>query len=977
MTSTAAKLTIYILAIFISSTTATLPYNPAAILSSAGFEDIVYLLRSTTGDSNVELVTIDVSDSLTADLVSVPSHSELVPFKVDDETAFTPFIDSRGNISVLTGQCGSAAGGAKLWTYTPNKDGLSGDWKENDLVSGENGVPQGVQFLSSGMKFSTTTDGSSILYLFGGMCPNKTGLSIDSWQSSSTYSNGMRTIRQAENLGDYTLSPLWTRGPPVAEAGFSLTPLKPTFFNSTGDGTQQQNYVLLGGQTVTAFINMSQVALFSLPQQSWTFIPVETPSTSTKPDLTKRVTSVDPRSGHTAVLTEDGTKMVVVGGWVGDVTTPAHPQLAILEIGEGFGGEGSWQWKIPEQKGTGISEGAGLYGHGATMLPGDIIMITGGFSISTSSDNDLVRRADPVASKDTLFFNVTSSTWLKSYENVVPKTASKSPSEGAGQSSESKVGLGAGLGVGLAAVLLAIILYILYRRRVKHRKIAREKELRELSMGAHRFHSQTLGEGGIDGRGGSQVAAQWMSETNGSSDAYPWAPALINTASAGSMRGTEAERTGLLVEIPSPTRGLRRSLHSRGNHWYEDGRTRSRGSGHIHRIDERDEEETEGSEGKEMTQVARNDIVTSAPILDPFRDPSERHILDGSRTPSPVSPAYEREREVEGWMNDWTAAMHRQQQHNNQQETGRLSPEKSEKSDRTSSTLSDLSVHSAVSALSFQNSIHSLSRSVSQRSSAILNSSFLSARSHIQQPAPDAAPVEASPPSPSRYRRSTALHPGVQQNRHSAGAALGTSFTKLQSEAHSLLGGPSSPVALNEPPSPAQPQSRTRSLLGSFRRALVGSASSPITSTLDRSSSSSPTKPHHGNNTLPQRSASAGAALWRRRQGAKDWDVEGRPTHDETSSLNASEEGEWDVESAVERRVVQVMFTVPRERLRVVNAGPEGDGESILSVKEAKGREGEEEAAEAGKEVIEKEEVVRRDDDPKGKGKGKDEGGTS
>jgi hypothetical protein len=41
-------------------------------------------------------------------------------------------------------------------------------------------------------------------------------------------------------------------------------------------------------------------------------------------------------------------------------------------------------------------------------------------------------------------------------------------------------------------------------------------------------------------------------------------------------------------------------------------------------------------------------------------------------------------------------------------------------------------------------------------------------------------------------------------------------------------------------------------------------------------------------------------------------------------------EDDWDVEAAVERRVVQVMFTVPRSKLRVVNADP--DRSSLLSL---------------------------------------------
>jgi hypothetical protein len=41
-------------------------------------------------------------------------------------------------------------------------------------------------------------------------------------------------------------------------------------------------------------------------------------------------------------------------------------------------------------------------------------------------------------------------------------------------------------------------------------------------------------------------------------------------------------------------------------------------------------------------------------------------------------------------------------------------------------------------------------------------------------------------------------------------------------------------------------------------------------------------------------------------------------------------EADWDVEAAVERRVVQVMFTVPKSKLRVVNA--DVDGSSVLSL---------------------------------------------
>jgi hypothetical protein len=52
------------------------------------------------------------------------------------------------------------------------------------------------------------------------------------------------------------------------------------------------------------------------------------------------------------------------------------------------------------------------------------------------------------------------------------------------------------------------------------------------------------------------------------------------------------------------------------------------------------------------------------------------------------------------------------------------------------------------------------------------------------------------------------------------------------------------------------------------------------------------------------------------------------------------EDDDWDVEAAVEGRLVQITYTVPKERLRVVNAGvadrvtvdDESDKESRASV---------------------------------------------
>lgn len=57
--------------------------------------------------------------------------------------------------------------------------------------------------------------------------------------------------------------------------------------------------------------------------------------------------------------------------------------------------------------------------------------------------------------------------------------------------------------------------------------------------------------------------------------------------------------------------------------------------------------------------------------------------------------------------------------------------------------------------------------------------------------------------------------------------------------------------------------------------------------------------------------------------GIPSADGNGRPT-------TPASEVDWDVEAAVERRVVQVMFTVPKSKLRVVNA--DIDGSSVMSL---------------------------------------------
>ncbi|MCJ1321940.1 hypothetical protein MMC15_007285 [Xylographa vitiligo] len=942
---------------------AQLPYNPTTIISSnQKNSSIVYIFQQTDSNSlNPTFLALNTSGTFPSTTLPTTTIPNRLPFTVDSKAiAFTPLSDNQGNIYVYAGQCAEGVEGATLWTFEPDTGRLNGTWHNQNLSTNSiiNSEGSGANYLAAGFMFSSAIAGNPDMYLFGGMCPNSTTLNNEDWQASANYSGTLlefqTTSPSPAQSSQITVSALSSQGPPIAEAGFTVTPLAPAFFNtSDGDTTQQQNFVLLGGHTQDAFVNLSQVALFSLPQQSWSFLPVGDPSPTAKTDPTVRSTyDVDPRSGHTAVLTPDGRQIICFGGWVGDINTPASPQLAILELGEGYGGNGDWQWALPDQIGTSLIDGGGLYGHGATMLPGGVMMITGGYTIPTDKPGPSRRTESPLNTA-TYLFNVSSSTWISTYTN--PENRPTSPVTGNPGSSSSttggKIGLGVGLGVGLALTFAVLLILFFYARRKNGRKTARERELRELALGAQRFHSSDLGLGGFDGRGGNYSAATWMSNSNqNTGDTYPWTASPRNAAlihngiARRGARTPEAERTGLFVEVPSPTRGLRRSLHSRGAYqpapWYDDGR-RSRASGNIHPIDERDEYEGDHTEqgqrsAQEMTQRLSPSVFGTAPQLDPFQDPLGSHSVGISRTPSPESPAREREREAQSWVNDWTI-MH--------QQAGRLSPDKT---DRTSSTLSDRSVRSTVSALSVQQSVMSIGRSLSQRSGGLFSSNPFPSINNGNVPSPMSENLErhsSARKQLSNHRRARSLTLDTAQTRPNTTETFvtaSTSFAQLQAEGETLLGG----QYMHDGTLPSRSHSRTKGWMGSMRRALTGGDRSISTSpdSGERSTTSSPTKQHHSVVGVPRRAVSAGAMLWRQRKGARDWDVEDNGTNRDTIGGASyerpdEEEEEWDVESAVERRVVQVMFTVPKEKLRVVNAGPEGDGASILSLERASSNE--------------------------------------
>lgn len=984
-----------LLALLSTSAAESLPYNPTRVLVAPN-NSYAYIFRpsaQSTGQS--ELLTLDFSNPLSTSQYPFLTVSDTLPFLQDSELLpFTPLIDPDGNITVVAGNCSQGANGTKVWRFGAEAGSSigNGTWTQeqtSDEESTSDSTIAGSNYLAAGVAFSEYVDGNgsdTSIFVFGGMCPfaNST---TDTWTSAADYSDQLLTLSPAADAGrvDYDLSLATSRGPPIAEAGFSITSLPPTYSaNHSGQAqTQQQDFVLLGGHTQAAFINMSQVALFSLPQESWTFLPVDQPS-GAKTDLATRQaqTEVEPRSGHTAILSEDGNSVVLFGGWVGDVDTPAQPQLAVLEFGSGYGGSGGRSWTIPTQSGSGLASGAGIYGHGAAMLPGGVMLIVGGYSIPASSSKR-IRRDSQAANTGIMLYNTTSNTWVDSY--TPPSSLSQGLDKAAGplSSKSEQVGLGAGLGIGAAVLVSLVVFYFWYSRRLKRAREARGRTLLSRSSDGSFAPAEQpfLNNGGIDGRGGNAagVGRFWNVWDQNTGTYQARQPQMQQQAGA-------AGSTGLFVNVPSPTRGLRKGVAGKNYQYhaaprYDDQRI-SQGSGNIHPIAEREDEDdsTVGRKSDTLTYAERKlkelERVLNSP--DPFMDTEPnplgshpvspelgetvRRVPTGASRMStvPVRPTSQIRADTPNWTAERGPAeplLHI--------DTGRVSPSKTD--ERTSSTLSELST-----------SGNSITRTMSTRTGAILAAAAARAASN-SSPEQSSSDGRTRTMSTNDGRKSPFYYPTRARSSTTGSANAGapqsastdadsfvtakTNFTELQNQGEALLGG--RPALDRDDPyqralaahnstregaprsatyhngaAPMIPSRRRQGWMGSLRRALnvvsMGERSFSLTGSSEqyndepRSTSSSPTKDRRI--AGPRRAVSDGGALLRQKRGQKDWEDNKWPRYrDEPdpgdwgeparSSLEKQEaEEDWDVEGAASKRDFQVMFTVPKARLRVVNA---------------------------------------------------------
>ncbi|KAH7386376.1 hypothetical protein BKA64DRAFT_696840 [Cadophora sp. MPI-SDFR-AT-0126] len=982
-------------------TSQSLPYNPTTLLlppTTSKNRDLAYAFLSADSDTT-QFVSLNISSTISISNLTLEILSSDLPFRGNKSNAFIPSISSLGEISVYTGSCATSTSAA-LWRFTPSNTSTIGDgtWEEETTTTGS-GVTAaslpGADFLSTAFSFSTLVNANASqtkIYVFGGMCPTDVG-TTSTWQSAASYSNHMLRLTPSTSSSPttYTLELPTSRGPPIAEAGFSITGLTPTYSNGSGIETQQQSFVLVGGHTQTAFINMSQVAIWSLPEESWSFVTVDSPGTSngnTELAVKSTVTQVDSRSGHTAVLTEDGTSIIILGGWVGDVSQAADPQLAVLNLGQGFGGSGDWQWTVPDQQ----PSGKGMYGHGAVMLPGNVMMVLGGYNISSSGNS----KRDTATGVQAQFFNATSMTWTSNYTNpayvaVIASNSASAPSSS--KSTTTKVGLGTGLGLGLAAIIGAILVYFCYNRRLnRRRKEARERDLRNLSLGASNFYESPSRE---------------MSQSGG----FPWSRGRWNGRNENGETGDPIYESNSAVagyenlysgvhglgdrgQIPQPPKQIpRKPLHSRNargayqptptfdfNNGNGHGRANSLGTaGPIHPIYEADEDD-QNHQPVDGVGVAIGDPsfvpspAESNRYSDPFKDPPPANFSAPIRRNRSVSsseaesPAQSREREIQEWVSDWAAAdallNSQARSHSNM---GRISPTRraqliaattvssvsvsgEEDSSRTASNLSERT------ARSINISTVSVSRSGSSSQGRSRSNSL---RGFITGMNPFASTVTGSSNLSPIFDTQTGLPLPRSAGSGSSNSfnTAHTSFPALQAEGETLLPRPvdemsagdyspirSQPEYIQGSPSKSKPFAPGKSRagwLGSLRRVFInnneGEASESFNPHAPLYRDVSPTR-DQGLGAQPRRTVSAGATLWRRKQGKSDWEDSADLaentrsntfTNDQTPQFirhytdaphtTGADDDDWDIEQAVQNRVVQVMFTVPKEKLRVVN----------------------------------------------------------
>lgn len=954
-----------------------LPYNPTTILRDPKTKNLVYIFQQSTSSNDYRIVTIDLSATLSTSNISHSILSDDLPVSKDDNTALIPSISERGDISIYTGKCDTPNTSA-LWRYQFSDPDIktSGNWIQvsirpaADMTSSS--LP-GAYFLTRAITFSTLVDDDSTqtnIYTFGGLCP-KTNATIVTWQSAAHYSNHMLRLTPTSDL-NYTVEIMTSRNAPVAEAGFSFTGLIPSYSNTSNFKTQQKSFVMIGGHTQDAFISMGQVAIWSLPEEAWSFVKVEYSSTGKQNNQVienNGLRPLDSRSGHTAVLNEDGSKLIIFGGWVGDVSQAAEPQLIILSLGTGYGGSGNWEWSVPAAQ----PSGGGIYGHGATMLPGNVMMISGGFEISTN----MMKRDVNSGILNVMFFNATSLTWITSY------TSPEYFPQRVIHQGTSSLGIRIAVGIGLAVVIGSILLCVGLRRHQKNRNL-RDNNISDLSAIATNSNADPNPEM----RSINSGVFPWAnSGWNRGSEDYEHSNNIDTRRTTSKYEYTDLETSGIdesMYIIPQHRQTAQRLSYARSRGAYQSANldinslgTSFGNAGAIHPIYEADEND-ENEENSGDLGVAPGFLESNQSIhvkkrnSDPFKDP-QTHQTAIRNTQTPESDLATREQNIKDWVSDWAEGeMLMNSQGNTHSTIKRSSPSRiatvvtastpeSLTAEEDGGSLSDFSEHTdknrAASGQVTQRTASSNSQSNSLRSFIVgmnpFNSNSNSSGSKLATRNTDSDNIIDGI---MQFNTSTQKNPPESVPSSRSGKSFRSAQTSVHStssEGEHLLsqnveGGPGGNVpSLSEPHevyvsgSPSKSKSLGKSRVtwfGSLKKVFVSSSEdyTPRSTSSDLSYYGAETGPsnlssHRLSSSETRRTVSASGELLRRKQGKSDSQVRvdqlavvsssGSSDSVNSHSLRKSSErdDDWDIERAVENRLVQVTFTVPKEKLRVVN----------------------------------------------------------
>lgn len=933
------------------------PYIPATILAptlttnnETATPSKAYVFRQK--DENVEFLSIDIGAVVDGEN-GWETLVDKLPFMEgkSETTIYSPVLAENGHLIVYVGDCDSSTA-YEIWTYTPSNDADdSPSWEKQSTSAADDVSNPAPNFLGASISFSSQiqpTVSDPVLYTFGGVC-SKASDEITSWQYLGRYSNQMRKVSLTSD-SQYRISLVPSKGP-VREAGFTLTGLLPSLNYRGETVTQRSNYVLLGGHTQEAFVNMSTAAVWNLPEESWSFVNINAPSARSEELRADAVyasqqsgtVAIDSRSGHTTILSEDGSTLVMLGGWVGNVNRAAQPQLAILRMGASYD---DWQWVVPDSQ----PSGNGIYGHAAALLPGNVMMIYGGYDITPP---DWAKSKRQLGSNGPQFLNLTTMAWETAYANPFytgekPPTSSGGSTSNSGSGSSSggeagkgendkakKLGLGIGLGIGIPLLIAIAALVFFYRRHSKRRRTMRDDAIRALAQDRALFlQNGDMSERDYD-TGYDSFSWNPQSWYTGGPNAYDNGARSLGYET---LRGAQ-NRNSLPIHpaLQVPRKPVSRS--SRGIYQPAGGPMASG----IHPIYEADEDaeqhenkadkQTRGNESSGSDSANEPHTPTSQPYSDPFSTPiaPAAPVLypQGRSATTPSPEHYQVDPEVQDWMSDLDAAECLLARMNRRQ-SGRTSPTKasirsSVPGDEDSRTGSNLSDRSAIS----------VARSASGRS--------------YLRPLSFGLGFGAGIATDGRAESSSSSNPSYNTAK--------SNFTTLQAEGPNLLysnGGnePDHPDRRHAddhydeqdddfipvPGSPSKMKPR-QGWLGSLRRVFSSSAGP----THEPMREPSPTRPSMERvsadyEARPLGLSSIGGSLLRRKQGKHAWESEigssgmgGSLTVPVDSEPRRSTETEWDIERAVEQRLVQVMFTVPKEKLRVVNGESEDDLETSMS----------------------------------------------